>query len=644
MGSRTSDIDHEEYAAEHAPRAQPLNYPGARPDRSVIVTSDRLWEVRDPEGEALDWESARPFRLGHCRVRVGPADCEAMNLSTGVLPRLNSVLEERFGVLIDGRVPVLAIGSNAAPSQMRHKFDAAPGTLLVPAIRARATGLRVGFCSFISGLGYVPATVYPEAGAVTETVVQFLDPSQLRTVDRTERGWYRRVWIDSSEFPIVLETGERLRGAYAYVALHGYLAHEEHGWVMGAPGEQRPDDVTPERWMPTQRAMFERLLRDPTVSDALGGSPEGAVGSGIDPGRSLELLRGTGLVVESNELARLPDEMDEQPRRYGSLIELFEPTAEADPDRGVPVVEAVVTGTHDLLDRRGRSVVRLGAEVDRQLGHPRHVEVVSAELSSPGAAGGRAPRALATVYRVKSDEVGDPDPRLAEVDQMLRMGIGAELGDRVLLRPVRVTRPRAVDVLLGEPNYVSFRVTLADPSSTEREVCLMSSLSLQLLGVASGDYVVLEGAADASGDVPKVTLKAFEVPEDVRDERRRVAGGGWDSRFPGVRETLGVNPDIPTVFVDSSTRARLGLTGQQLAVVRGRPARQQQFGNELREMLLLLAITFIGILDIISDTVVSSALLSLLVIGAFALVVVKMRRRLSHRAQMRRRRRQARAR
>lgn len=637
MEPRTTDLDHEAYAAERAPRAHPLNYPGARPSRSVIVTADRLWEVRDADGEPLDPSTPSPHRLGHCRVRVSAEDCEAMHLSTGSLPRFNSVLEERFGVMVDGRVPVLAIGSNAAPSQMRHKFEATPGTLLVPAIRARATGLRVGFCGFVSSLGYVPATLYPEDGAVAETVVQFLDPAQLRRVDRTEQGWYRRVWIDGSSFPIVLETGERLTGAYAYAALHGYLGDDERGWVMGSPGESRPHDVAPERWVPTQRALLERLLEQPGVSRVLGRSPEAAVSSGADPLDTVDLLRGTGLVVERNALAELPDEMDASPRRYGALFDRGEPRRTGDPVNGIPVVEATATGTDDWLQRRGRSVVRLGADVDEALGRPRHVEVVSARLRSPDSAGERAPRALATVYRSDDDGVDPPDPHVAEVDQMLRMGIGAEVGDRVLLRPVSVTRPRAVDALLGEPNYVSFRVTLADPSSTEREVCLMSALSLQLLGVQSGDYVVLEGAAGPDGEVPQAVLKAFEVPEDVRDERRRVAGGPWDSRFPGVRETLGVNPDIPTVFIDSSTRARLGLTGQQLAVVRGRPARQQQFGNELREMLLLLAITFIGVIDLISGTLVSSLLLAGLVVGAFSLVIVKMRRRLSHRAQVPRR-------
>ena len=82
--------------------------------------------------------------------------------------------------------PVLAIGSNAAPSQMRHKFATTSVPLVVPSIRARVEGMTAGFSSFVSPLGYVPATLVPEPGAVAEMSLQLLDDQQLREIDRTE--------------------------------------------------------------------------------------------------------------------------------------------------------------------------------------------------------------------------------------------------------------------------------------------------------------------------------------------------------------------------------------------------------------------------------------------------------------------------
>src|SRR5699024_2892927 len=151
-----------------------------------------------------------------------------------------------------------------------------------------------------------------------------------------------------------------------------------------------------------------------------------------------------------------------------------------------------------------------------------------------------------------------------------------------------------------------------------------------LLGVSSGDYVVLEGAPDEAGHVRTLAVKAFEAPEDVCTERARVSQGIWGARFPGVRETLGVWPDIPTIFADSATRARLGIASQQLGTVRARPARLQQFGTELREMMLLLAVALIGVVTIVPSVTVAIVLIGTLVVGTFALTLAKLRRRLSH--------------
>ncbi|HWK19461.1 MAG TPA: hypothetical protein VNR37_01660 [Microbacteriaceae bacterium] len=186
------------------------------------------------------------------------------------------------------------------------------------------------------------------------------------------------------------------------------------------------------------------------------------------------------------------------------------------------------------------------------------------------------------------------------------MAAGVGLAEPVAIRAASVRRKAFADPVLGRPNYVTMRVTLADPSTAERDVALMSALTLELLGVDSGDYVVLEGAAGPDGVVPTVTLKAFTAPDEVVAERLRVTGGVWGARFPGVRETLGVHPDIPLVFLDSAMRSRLGLGGKVLPTVRVRPARVQQFLVELREVAMILALTFIGI------------------------VVLRMRRRLSH--------------
>ncbi len=635
--------DGPEYSGSAAPRRHPLSYPGTVPDASVLITQHEVWRILDRWSDPLDWESPSEQRLGSTRVAIDAESAERLGLSHRIPPTLNSVLEELTGAIADGLVPVIAIGSNAAPSQLRNKFADETAQLVIPSIRARMTGYRVGFTAFLAPAGYLPATLFPEAGAVTATTVQFLSRAQLRAIDATETPWYRRVWVDDAE--ILLETGERLLGAYAYVAHHGVLGADGAPFVMGDP-----DPALAGRRLRTQEEALRTLLADPVCAAAWGSEPAELLAAPPGAAASLAVIQGSGHEVLANPLvdrdagsavssavsSALSSSAGSDPAdpRYGARFRARAlarvPGASPDPRWSVTVGR-----THDLLERSGNSVVRLGADVRAALGDPQHVEI-SSEAIAHGV-DGRAPRVIANVYRATHDAAPPADPALIEVDHMLRMGAGLEVGERAILRPVTVERQGAFDALLGAPNSVSFRVTLADPSSTEREVCLMSELSLQLLGVASGDYVVLEGAADEDGSVRMLVLKAFQIPEDVWQERVRVSDGSWDDRFPGARETLGIHPDIPTLFIDASTRARLGLREQQLGVVRARPARLQQFGNEAREMLLLLAIAFIGIVGIIPNLWVGAALFGLLLVGSFALMIVKLRRRLSHRAAGRRR-------
>jgi len=607
------------YAADNAPRARPLSYPGARPPSSALISEVGLWEITDRNGQRLRWASHHPQRLATCRVALYPDESAALHLSSTTRPHLASVLEEQFAVSPDARVPVLAIGSNAAPAQLRHKFRTNAAPLLIPSIRCRIRDLRVGFSSFVSPLGYVPATLVPEAGAETEVALQLLDEGQLAAVDETERSAYRRVWLDS---PVLLETGEILSGAYAYVSRDGYLGDAGGPWVMGAPGEQQPTGLDPTRWFPTQTALLERLVAHPELAAAFGRSPEEIVARGVDAAASTARLVEAGLVVDDTSLYDRDDHIGQSPRRYGSLI------TPAVIDIGRRTVTAVAGRSDDWIERSGRSVVRLGAELDQLLGRPHNVELVSAALVA--GQGDRAPRVVATVLRETAAAAPSPAPTAIEVDHVLRMALGLEAGEHIVVRPVEVERPRWGDRILGSPNSLSLRVTLADPATTERDVCLVSRLSLDLLGVNNGDYVVLEGAADKNGVVRTLAVKAFEVPDDILAERERVSSGTWGARFPGVRETLGVWPDIPTIFLDSSIRARLGISAQQLGTVRARPARRQQVGAELREMMLILAVALIGLLSIVENTVLVVVLFASLVVAAAALVIVKLRRRLSH--------------
>lgn len=216
----------------------------------------------------------------------------------------------------------------------------------------------------------------------------------------------------------------------------------------------------------------------------------------------------------------------------------------------------------------------------------------------------------------------------AELDQVVRNAIGVEVGEAVWLEPAIVRRRRWLDLLIGTPNYVTGRMQVADLTTVERQVCLMDPLTLELLGVDSGEEVVLEGGLEPDGQVAQARLVAFATSPEIQQRRSDLDGGDLSALFPSSRDALGVHPDLPWLFLDRRTRDSLRL-GRKLAPVRVRSSRVFQLRREVREMMLLFGIAFIGVLQIISDQVLQIGVLLLLVLMIIGGIALRMRGRLS---------------
>ncbi|MFF0645302.1 hypothetical protein ACFYVV_17005 [Streptomyces tendae] len=178
------------------PREEPLLYPGAWPRESGLLDGDRL------------------------------------------LPLDRAVYEE------DGRVPVLAIGSNASPAQLRHKMAEFGIDAPIPMVRSRVTGLDIGVSAHVSRMGYVSASPVGAPGTVRWLFVLWLDAEQLAVIDASEGvpmagGNFDRVWLPAPDVRVEPGDGSVLRGAYAYVNRHGVL-HDGTGAPRRHPGAQRP--------------------------------------------------------------------------------------------------------------------------------------------------------------------------------------------------------------------------------------------------------------------------------------------------------------------------------------------------------------------------------------------------------------------
>ncbi|MER6128725.1 hypothetical protein ABT173_40430 [Streptomyces sp. NPDC001795] len=197
-----------------APLDHPLAYPGAWPEESGLLNGNRLLP--------LD-------RLVH-----------------------------------EDRVPVLAVGSNACPGQLRHKMDESGITSPIPLVKARVTGVDVGVSAHVSLLGYVSASPFHAPGTARELFVTWLDAEQLDVIDASEgvgvpSGPYHRAWLPSSAVSVELESGELLPGVYAYVNRVGVL---------------RNGDGTPRRHPGERLLLTDLLLESPRLRALFGATPE----------------------------------------------------------------------------------------------------------------------------------------------------------------------------------------------------------------------------------------------------------------------------------------------------------------------------------------------------------------------------------
>jgi hypothetical protein len=85
-----------------------------------------------------------------------------------------------FAAAEGGRLPVLSIGSNAAPEVLERKFAHFPGEgdRTVLALTGRLHGFDVGAAAQPALYGAMPATIFPSPGTVVRTTLLWVTPVQ----------------------------------------------------------------------------------------------------------------------------------------------------------------------------------------------------------------------------------------------------------------------------------------------------------------------------------------------------------------------------------------------------------------------------------------------------------------------------------
>ncbi len=380
-----------------APKDEPAGYPGPIPSESYFLVGRHELTLRP----------ALNRRLGQWRLEDIPLGTQRL-LHAGRECPLNYALLRSNATPIDQRVPVLAVGSNASPPQLREKFRSTFREVALPVPQAYARGLELAFSGHVSSWGYIPTAVRAAADVNTETrvFVTFLDERQLAVIDESEPNYDRVTLRHPDGDPILrLESGERLASCAAYRSRHGVL---DIRWPPqnGLPSQEdlrhrlstrlRADSAPPS-WLPPENI---RSLPGPIYL------------------RDVPEFAGTNLVVDDGlDRFLLCPKTTLEASTYGATESSLQRPEKSEVKAGVRGVlpSQYVAHRHGepciLLDRTRRENQQLGGRVYVQAGMPGSVD------------------SLGLVCNVLHDP--DVDSGLVRVDQVVRNALGVEIRETV---------------------------------------------------------------------------------------------------------------------------------------------------------------------------------------------------------------------
>ena len=283
------------------PLTAPLTYPGLPPWRPAVLVTDTevltlqplrdgplgQWMVRPESGPAPRPPGSELTTGPDSEAERGPdprpgSTTDATSRSRGPDRSLDIFLHAAGSPPAAARTPVLAVGSNASPAQVRRKMTNAGLPTRVPITAVTVRGLTVGVSAHVSRPGYLPATPVPDPAAESELWMLWLDADALAAVDATEPN-YHRVRL-SSRYPMRLTTDQMVTDGWVYLSRHGHLLN-----AVGQP-----------RRLTDQATLITALLAElPELRALAGTDPEQWIKRTRDPGNRAairELFRSAGLV------------------------------------------------------------------------------------------------------------------------------------------------------------------------------------------------------------------------------------------------------------------------------------------------------------------------------------------------------------
>lgn len=122
-----------------------------------------------------------------------------------------------------GRIPVLAIGSNQSPDQIRRKFSG-PDWLPIPCEKCRLEEFDTVFSAHITAYGSIAAALHPSPGTTVSLFINWLDESHMSHMHATELGNENYVYARLDGVRVLTEFSHEMTSVYFYRSNTGAYA------------------------------------------------------------------------------------------------------------------------------------------------------------------------------------------------------------------------------------------------------------------------------------------------------------------------------------------------------------------------------------------------------------------------------------
>ena len=470
---------------------------------------------------------------------------------------------------ISARRPFLSVGSNANPAQLFKKLSARGVSTVVPLTQVDALGVTVGFSQ------HVFTTPNDNGQYVPTTAVLAEESTTKLTI----------AWLDTEQAKALNTTEKNYKAT---------VLDREFGATFTLGSGERLEEV-----IAYLSVWGHRKDENGKVITLAGNQEERTQ-------QQVSLLSKT-----PTESATVPEHSSDDWQQCSMYIS----------QGGVRGDGDLVVPTNASASRNGDSVVCLSKSEHEKMGRPEMV-LVKASLSD-GAANDAG-----VVARARIQE--DLRAGTVALDQVARNAMGIEVRERVHVAPAERRRFNLGFIVARYPVYTFCRVQAAPLVAMERGIVLLEPIAMQVMGVESGDRVVLEGVPlEAGKGIPRQRLRAVSASESLIAERKELTGGGSESRFPSGLDALGVWPDLSWAFIDKATRAKLNLDQSKVAAVRIRASRRDLLLKETRELVLVLALAAIGLLALIQNPVGRLLSIGAITLIGITIVTTRLRRRVA---------------